>query len=115
MKRKIISIFVVSIFLLTAINAVSKSTREKKENSQIIDEIKKQIEIGKNIKEKDFPIKYGTSDLDPEQLIWYPGKLVICGLLFITYTIAGILTGRTPWGIFTVAKGCGCSWAQVAP
>ncbi len=115
MKQKIISIFVVSIFLLTAINAVSKSTSEKKENPQIIDEIKKQIEISKNIKEKDFPIKYGTSDLEPEQLRWYPGKLVICGLFLLAYIIAGIFTGRTPWDIFIAAKSCGCTWAQVTP
>jgi hypothetical protein len=100
MKRKIICILVASIFLFTALNAASKPTNEKKD-----------IEI----KEQDCPCKEKTSKLDPQELVWYPGRTIICGFLLVVYVIAGLLKPTTPWGIFIAAKGCGCTWAQTIP
>jgi len=113
MKKKIFCIAIVSMFLLVSVNVVSKPTNKIKEDKLETKEIEKQIS---NVKLKDCPCQNKQSNSDPELPLWYPGKCIICNLIWIIsiipVMIKTILTGDLPWVILAIGEQLGCWWAE---
>jgi len=103
MKKKIVCIAIVSMFLLVSVNVVSKSTNKIKETKI------------SNALYNDCPCKNELLTLDPEIQIWYPSKFITCGILRVMTFIVGILQPNTPWGLIALAQSLECDWALDLP
>jgi len=115
MKKKIICITIVSIIFLLSVNAASKSTNELKETDEIKKEIKTKIS---NVEYNDCPYFDEESNLDPNELIWYPGKCIVCTLLFMIGApwalVRNLIDGELPLGFIAIGQALGCWWAEWA-
>ncbi len=112
MKKKIICMSIVIMFLLVSVNVVSKPANKIKENKLENKEIEKQIS---NVKLKDCYCQNEQANTDSQDLTWYPGKCIICNLILvlsiIPVMIKTALTGDLPWVLLAIGERLGCWWA----